>query len=153
VTALLKGTTEKGGTGEGAISCWIRGGRKTGTAQKVDANGRICRGSVRQWLMGLRLSRIQGWSSVVIDEPQRTNYGEWLRHRYLRPSWKMYWPYLRTPPEGDRHREERERTFQWISSRQEPTHSWEISKWRKATEREVHARPRRTAHACGPQSD
>ncbi len=77
VTLLLKATTEKGGTGEGAVPAGFDVAGKTGTAQKVDS---LLRGySEDRYTSGFmgfapadnpRLAAL-----VVIDEPQGSTYG------------------------------------------------------------------------------
>ena len=55
---LLKSTTEKGGTGEGAVPAGYEVAGKTGTAQKVDTPaGRLRRGSLHERIHGIRARR------------------------------------------------------------------------------------------------
>src|SRR4030043_241131 len=77
VTMLLKATTEKGGTGEGAVPAGYEVAGKTGTAQKVDSLlGGYSEDRYTSGFMGFdpaeepRLMLL-----VVIDEPQGNNYG------------------------------------------------------------------------------
>jgi cell division protein FtsI (penicillin-binding protein 3) len=102
VTALLKVTTEKGGTGEGAVPEGYEVAGKTGTAQKVDS---ILGGySEDRYMSGFigfdptekpRLVLL-----VVIDEPQGNNYGGVVAAPIFRAIMEKVLPYLHVVPKG-----------------------------------------------------
>ena len=77
VTMLLKATTEKGGTGEGAVPAGYEVAGKTGTAQKVDSLlGGYSENRYISGFMGFAPAEDPKLALlVVIDEPQGGNYG------------------------------------------------------------------------------
>ena len=77
VTGLLKATTEKGGTGEGAVPAGYEVAGKTGTAQKVDSIlGGYSEDRYMSGFMGLApVEEPKLVLLVVVDEPQGNNYG------------------------------------------------------------------------------
>jgi cell division protein FtsI (penicillin-binding protein 3) len=99
---LLKGTTEKGGTGEGAVPPGYEVAGKTGTAQKVDgllggyADGRYWSG-----FMGLAPAEAPKIVLLVaIDEPQGNNYGGIVAAPVFRAVMEKVLPYLNIHPKG-----------------------------------------------------
>jgi cell division protein FtsI (penicillin-binding protein 3) len=102
VMALLKGTTEKGGTGEGAVPPGYDVAGKTGTAQKVDgllggyADDRYVSG-----FMGLAPAEEPKIVLLVaIDEPQGNNYGGIVAAPVFRAVTEKILPYLNIHPKG-----------------------------------------------------
>jgi cell division protein FtsI (penicillin-binding protein 3) len=102
VAALLKGTTEKGGTGEGAIPAGYEVAGKTGTAQKVD-------GQLGGYAEDRYVSGFMGFAPVqdprmvllvIIDEPQGTNYGGVVAAPVFKAIMENVLPYLHTHPKG-----------------------------------------------------
>jgi len=102
VTALLKGTTEKGGTGEGAIPAGYEVAGKTGTAQKAD-------GRFRGYAEDRYVSGFMGFGPledprmvllVVIDEPQGTTYGGVVAAPVFKAIMGNVLPYLHAHPKG-----------------------------------------------------
>ena len=77
VTMLLKATTEKGGTGEGAVPAGYEVAGKTGTAQKVDSLlGGYSENRYISGFMGFAPAEDPKLALlVVIDEPQGGSYG------------------------------------------------------------------------------
>jgi cell division protein FtsI (penicillin-binding protein 3) len=77
VTALLKTTTEKGGTGEGAVPTGYEVAGKTGTAQKVDnQRGGYSEDDYNSGFIGFApADDPKVVLLVVIDEPQGATYG------------------------------------------------------------------------------
>jgi cell division protein FtsI (penicillin-binding protein 3) len=102
VTALLKGTTEKGGTGEGAVPEGYEIAGKTGTAQKVDS---LLGGySEDHYMSGfIGFAPAEGPKLVllvVIDEPQGNNYGGVVAAPIFRTIIEKVLPYLHVVPKG-----------------------------------------------------
>jgi cell division protein FtsI (penicillin-binding protein 3) len=102
VTTLLKGTTEKGGTGEGAVPEGYEIAGKTGTAQKVDS---LLGGySEDRYLSGIiGFNPAEGPKLVllvVIDEPQGNNYGGVVAAPIFRAIMEKVLPYLHVVPKG-----------------------------------------------------
>jgi cell division protein FtsI (penicillin-binding protein 3) len=102
VTALLKATTEKGGTGEGAVPAGYDVAGKTGTAQKVDSLlGGYSETRYTSSFMGFapsgepRLALL-----VVIDEPQGGNYGGVVAAPIFKAIMEKVLPYLHVVPRG-----------------------------------------------------
>jgi cell division protein FtsI (penicillin-binding protein 3) len=102
VTMLLKGTTEKGGTGEGAVPAGYEVAGKTGTAQKVDSLlGGYSEDRYTSGFMGFapaeepRLVLL-----VVIDEPQGNNYGGVVAAPVFRAITEKVLSYLHVVPKG-----------------------------------------------------
>jgi cell division protein FtsI (penicillin-binding protein 3) len=102
VRVLLKATTEKGGTGEGAVPAGYEVAGKTGTAQKVDS------------LLGgysddRYISGFIGFAPadapklvvlVIVDEPQGNNYGGVVAAPIFRTIMEKVLPYLNVIPKG-----------------------------------------------------
>ncbi|OGP92566.1 MAG: hypothetical protein A2157_15600 [Deltaproteobacteria bacterium RBG_16_47_11] len=102
VTALLKGTTEKGGTGEGAVPEGYEIAGKTGTAQKADS---LLGGySEDHYMSGfIGFAPAEGPKLVllvVIDEPQGNNYGGVVAAPIFRAIIEKALPYLHVVPKG-----------------------------------------------------
>ena len=102
VATLLKGTTEKGGTGEGAIPAGYEVAGKTGTAQKVD-------GQLGGYAEDRYVSGFMGFAPVedprmallvIIDEPQGTNYGGVVAAPVFKAIMENALPYLHAHPKG-----------------------------------------------------
>jgi len=102
MTALLKATTEKGGTGEGAVPTGYEVAGKTGTAQKADellkgyAEGRYTSG-----FMGFGpIDEPKIVLLVVIDEPQGNSYGGVVAAPLFRAIMEKVLPDLNVLPKG-----------------------------------------------------
>ena len=102
VIALLKATTEKGGTGEGAVPAGYEVAGKTGTAQKVDSLlGRYSEDRYTSGFMGFapddepKLVLL-----VVIDEPQGSTYGGVVAAPVFKAIMEKVLPYLNVLPKG-----------------------------------------------------
>jgi cell division protein FtsI (penicillin-binding protein 3) len=102
LTALLKTTTEKGGTGEGAVPTGYEIAGKTGTAQKVDALlGGYSEDRYTSGFMGFapadepKLALL-----VVIDEPQGSTYGGIVAAPVFKAVMEEILPYLSVLPKG-----------------------------------------------------
>lgn len=102
VTALLKATTEKGGTGEEAVPAGYEIAGKTGTAQKVDS-------LLGGYYEDRYLSGFMGFAPaeepklvllVVIDEPQGNNYGGVVAAPIFRAIIEKVLSYLHVVPKG-----------------------------------------------------
>ncbi len=102
VTALLKSTTEKGGTGEAAVPAGYDVAGKTGTAQKVDS-------LLRKYFDDRYTSGFVGFAPadeprlvllVVIDEPQGSSYGGVVAAPVFRAILEKVLPYLDAYPKG-----------------------------------------------------
>ncbi|MGZ3559935.1 MAG: penicillin-binding transpeptidase domain-containing protein, partial [Thermodesulfobacteriota bacterium] len=102
VRVLLKATTEKGGTGEGAVPVGYEVAGKTGTAQKVDA-------LLRGYSEDRYTSGFMGFAPadeaklvllVVIDEPQGNNYGGVVAAPIFKAIMEKVLPYLNVIPKG-----------------------------------------------------
>ena len=102
VTALLKATTEKGGTGEGAVPTGYEVAGKTGTAQKVDE-------LLKGYSEGRYTSGFMGFGPidepkivllVVIDEPQGDTYGGVVAAPLFRAIMEKVLPDLNVLPKG-----------------------------------------------------
>jgi len=102
VTALLKGTTEKGGTGEGAIPVGYEVAGKTGTAQKAD--GRLGGYAEDRYVSGFMgfgpVEDPRMVLLVVIDEPQGTTYGGVVAAPVFKAIMENVLPYLHAHPKG-----------------------------------------------------
>jgi cell division protein FtsI (penicillin-binding protein 3) len=99
---LLKSTTEKGGTGEGAVPAGYEVAGKTGTAQKVDTRlGGYAEDRFTSGFMGFgpvdnpKLALL-----VVIDEPQGANYGGVVAAPVFRSIMEKILPLLNAFPRG-----------------------------------------------------
>jgi cell division protein FtsI (penicillin-binding protein 3) len=102
VTTLLKGTSEKGGTGEGAVPEGYEIAGKTGTAQKVDS---LLGGySEDRYMSGfIGFAPAEGPKLVlliVVDEPQGNNYGGVVAAPIFRAIMEKVLPYLHVVPKG-----------------------------------------------------
>jgi cell division protein FtsI (penicillin-binding protein 3) len=102
VTMLLKATTEKGGTGEGAVPAGYEVAGKTGTAQKVDSLlGGYSENRYISGFMGFapvedpKLALL-----VVIDEPQGGNYGGVVAAPIFKAIMEKALPCLQVLPKG-----------------------------------------------------
>jgi cell division protein FtsI (penicillin-binding protein 3) len=102
MTALLKATTEKGGTGDAAVPAGYEVAGKTGTAQKVETRlGGYSDDRYVSGFMGFapaddpRLVLL-----VVIDEPQGANYGGVVAAPVFRSIMEEVLPYLNAHPKG-----------------------------------------------------
>jgi len=102
VTALLKATTERGGTGEEAVPAGYEIAGKTGTAQKVDS-------LLGGYSEDRYLSGFMGFAPaeepklvllVVIDEPQGNNYGGVVAAPIFRAIIEKVLSYLHVVPKG-----------------------------------------------------
>jgi cell division protein FtsI (penicillin-binding protein 3) len=102
VRVLLKATTEKGGTGEGAVPAGYEVAGKTGTAQKVDS------------LMGgysddRYVSGFMGFAPadapkivvlVIVDEPQGNSFGGVVAAPIFKTIMEKVLPFLNVIPKG-----------------------------------------------------
>jgi cell division protein FtsI (penicillin-binding protein 3) len=102
VVALLKTTTERGGTGEGAVPVGFEVAGKTGTAQKVDS-------LLRGYAEDRYTSGFMGFAPaedprlavlVVIDEPQENIYGGMVAAPAFKGIVEKALPYLNVFPQG-----------------------------------------------------
>ena len=102
VTALLKTTTEKGGTGEGAVPAGYEVAGKTGTAQKVDSLlGGYSEDRYTSGFMGFAPAEEPKLVLlVVIDEPQGNNYGGVVAAPIFRVIMEKVLSYLHVVPKG-----------------------------------------------------
>ena len=102
VTALLKTTTEKGGTGEGAVPAGYDVAGKTGTAQKVDSLlGGYSETRYTSSFMGFAPSGEPKLALlVVIDEPQGGSYGGVVAAPIFKAIMEKVLPYLHVVPKG-----------------------------------------------------
>ena len=99
---LLKATTEKGGTGEGAIPAGYEVAGKTGTAQKVDS-------LLGGYSEDRYISGFMGFAPpdapklvllVIIDEPQGNSYGGVVAAPIFKTIMEKVLPYLNVIPKG-----------------------------------------------------
>jgi cell division protein FtsI (penicillin-binding protein 3) len=102
VTMLLKATTEKGGTGEGAVPAGYEVAGKTGTAQKVDSLlGGYSENRYISGFMGVAPAEAPKLALlVVIDEPQGGNYGGVVAAPIFKAIMEKVLPYLQVVPKG-----------------------------------------------------
>ena len=102
VTALLKTTTEKGGTGEGAVPAGYEVAGKTGTAQKVDSLlGGYSEDRYTSGFMGFAPAEEPKLVLlVVIDEPQGNNYGGVVAAPIFKAIMEKVLSYLHVLPKG-----------------------------------------------------
>jgi cell division protein FtsI (penicillin-binding protein 3) len=102
VTALLKTTTEKGGTGEGAIPAGYEVAGKTGTAQKVESLlGEYSEDRFDCGFMGFAPAEDPKIVLlVVIDEPQGANTGGLVAAPLFKAIMEKVLPYLNAHPKG-----------------------------------------------------
>ena len=102
VGAMLEVTTEKGGTGAGAVPAGYEVAGKTGTAQKVDARwGGYADDRYVSAFMGFApADEPKMVLLVVVDEPQGANYGGVVAAPAFRTIMEKTLPYLNAHPEG-----------------------------------------------------
>jgi len=102
VAAMLEVTTEKGGTGAGAVPAGYEVAGKTGTAQKVDARwGGYADDRYVSAFMGFApADEPKMVLLVVVDEPQGANYGGVVAAPAFRTIMEKTLPYLNAHPEG-----------------------------------------------------
>ena len=102
VSVLLKATTEKGGTGEGAVPAGYDVAGKTGTAQKVDSLlGGYSETRYTSSFMGFAPSEEPKLALlVVVDEPQGGNYGGVVAAPIFKAIMEKVLPYLHVVPRG-----------------------------------------------------
>jgi cell division protein FtsI (penicillin-binding protein 3) len=102
VTAMLKTTTEKGGTGEEAVPAGYEIAGKTGTAQKVDSLlGRYSDDRFVSGFMGFAPADEPKIALlVVIDEPQGAIYGGTVAAPVFKGIVEKVLPYLNVHPRG-----------------------------------------------------
>jgi cell division protein FtsI (penicillin-binding protein 3) len=102
VTALLKTTTEKGGTGEAAVPTGYEVAGKTGTAQKADS-------LLGGYSEDRYISGFMGFAPdeepklvllIVVDEPQGNNYGGVVTAPIFKAIMETVLPYLNVFPKG-----------------------------------------------------
>jgi len=101
-TALLKATTERGGTGEGAVPTGYEVAGKTGTAQKVD---KLLKGySEDRYTSGFfgfgPIHEPKIVLLIVIDEPQGSSYGGVVAAPIFRAIMEKVLPCLNVLPKG-----------------------------------------------------
>jgi cell division protein FtsI (penicillin-binding protein 3) len=102
VRVLLKATTEKGGTGEGAVPAGYEVAGKTGTAQKVDPLlGGYSEDRYTSGFMGFAPSEeAKLVLLIVVDEPQGNNYGGVVAAPIFKAIMEKVLPYLNLIPKG-----------------------------------------------------
>jgi len=102
MTVLLKGTTEKGGTGEGAVPAGYEVAGKTGTAQKVDSLlGGYSEDRYNSGFMGFAPADAPKIALlVIVDEPQGNNYGGVVAAPVFKAIMEKVLPYLNVIPKG-----------------------------------------------------
>jgi cell division protein FtsI (penicillin-binding protein 3) len=102
VTALLKATTETGGTGEGAVPAGYEVAGKTGTAQKADTfSSGYSEERYTSGFMGFApADEPKIVLLVVIDEPQGANYGGVVAAPVFKAIMEKVLPYLDVLPKG-----------------------------------------------------
>ena len=101
-TVLLKTTTEKGGTGEGAVPAGYDVAGKTGTAQKADTRlGGYSEDYYNSGFMGFApADDPKVVLLVVIDEPQGANYGGVVAAPVFKAIMEKILPYFNAHPKG-----------------------------------------------------
>ncbi len=102
MTVLLKSTTEKGGTGEGAVPAGYEVAGKTGTAQKVDnVLGGYSENRYTSSFMGFGPpDEPKMVLLVVIDEPRGNDFGGIVAAPVFRAIMEKALPYLNVHPKG-----------------------------------------------------
>jgi cell division protein FtsI (penicillin-binding protein 3) len=102
VTALLKATTEKGGTGEEAVPTGYEVAGKTGTAQKVEPLlGGYSEDRFNSGFMGFApADEPKIVLLVVIDEPRGASYGGVVAAPVFKAIMEKVLPYLNVLPKG-----------------------------------------------------
>jgi cell division protein FtsI (penicillin-binding protein 3) len=100
-TVLLKTTTEKGGTGEGAVPAGYEVAGKTGTAQKADIQLGGYEDHYNSGFMGFApADDPKVVLLVVIDEPQGANYGGVVAAPVFKAIMEKVLPYFNAHPKG-----------------------------------------------------
>jgi len=104
MTALLKTTTEKGGTGEEAVPAGYEVAGKTGTAQKADPLlGGYSKDRFTSGFMGFApADNPRVVLLVVIDEPRGSIYGGVVAAPIFKAVMEKTLPYLNVLPKGTR---------------------------------------------------
>ena len=102
VTALLKTTTEKGGTGEGAVPAGFEVAGKTGTAQKVEPLlGGYSDDRFNSGFIGFApADDPKIVLLIVIDEPRGESYGGIVAAPVFKAIMEKVLPYLNVMPKG-----------------------------------------------------
>jgi cell division protein FtsI (penicillin-binding protein 3) len=102
VMTLLRTTTEKGGTGEGAAPAGYEVAGKTGTAQKVDSLlGGYSEDRYTSGFMGFAPTEEPKLVLlVVVDEPQGNSYGGVVAAPIFKAIMEKALPYLHVVPKG-----------------------------------------------------
>ncbi len=102
VTSLLRATTEKGGTGEGAVPAGYEVAGKTGTGQKVDSlSGGYSEDRYTSGFMGFAPAEAPKIVLiVVVDEPQGGSYGGVVAAPIFKAIMEKVLPYLHVVPKG-----------------------------------------------------
>ncbi len=102
VTALLKTTTEKGGTGEGAVPMGFEVAGKTGTAQKIEPLlGGYSEDRFNSGFMGFAPADAPKIVLlVVIDEPRGESYGGIVAAPVFKAIMEKVLPYFNVIPKG-----------------------------------------------------
>jgi cell division protein FtsI (penicillin-binding protein 3) len=102
VTTLLRATTERGGTGEGAVPTGYDVAGKTGTAQKVDSLlGGYSEDRYTSGFMGFAPAEEPKLVLlVIVDEPQGNTYGGVVAAPIFRAIMEKVLPYLHVVPKG-----------------------------------------------------
>jgi cell division protein FtsI (penicillin-binding protein 3) len=102
ITLLLKATTEKGGTGAGAVPSGYEVAGKTGTAQKVDSLlGGYSEDRYTSGFMGFAPAGAPKLVLlVIIDEPQGNTYGGVVAAPVFKAIMEKVLPYLQVVPKG-----------------------------------------------------
>jgi cell division protein FtsI (penicillin-binding protein 3) len=102
MTALLKATTEKGGTGEEAVPAGYEVAGKTGTSQKVEPLlGGYSEDRFNSGFMGFApADEPKIVLLVVIDEPRGSSYGGVVAAPVFKAIMEKVLPYLNVLPKG-----------------------------------------------------
>jgi cell division protein FtsI (penicillin-binding protein 3) len=102
VTVLLKATTEKGGTGEGAVPAGYEIAGKTGTAQKVESLfGEYSEDRLNCGFMGFAPAEDPKIVLlIIIDEPQGASTGGVVAAPVFKAITEKVLPYLNAHPRG-----------------------------------------------------
>jgi cell division protein FtsI (penicillin-binding protein 3) len=102
VTVLLKGTTERGGTGERAVPIGFEVAGKTGTAQKIEPLlGGYSEDRFNSGFMGFAPAHDPKIVLlVVIDEPRGEPYGGIVAAPVFKAIMEKVLPYLNVMPKG-----------------------------------------------------
>jgi cell division protein FtsI (penicillin-binding protein 3) len=102
VATLLRATTERGGTGEGAVPTGYDLAGKTGTAQKVDSLlGGYSEDRYTSGFMGFAPAEEPKLVLlVIVDEPQGNSYGGVVAAPIFRAIMEKVLPYLHVVPKG-----------------------------------------------------